>query len=409
MAKEDLNIILFTKYFPFNKEKEQTFILPEINELKNTFKNIYLVPEIIIGNRYDLSNSFNVEETLAKDLQNISFSKKIQTLFSFLFIKELFNIKFKKKKIRYAFATLLSANVIKDSLITLIHKRKIIDNLILSSFWFDFSTLGFVLFKKNHPNIVITSRCHNYDIYGNEENSFYVPYQQYIVRNLDGIYPDSKFGVNFIKKLYPKAQCFSGLMGINDVGFKCNASEDDVFRIVSCAHMIKRKRITLFLDALIYFSKKYPGLKIHWFHVGEGPEWENIQNKSKKLSGTCKANFMGYLDSKDLMKFYKNNPIDLFVNTSSKEGTPVSLMEAICCGIPLMVTDFGGNREIANLGAGFLISENPSESEIADKLYEIINSDNLKKCRLTSRVVWEKNYNSKINYKLYANHLISLK
>tara|TARA_B110001452_G_scaffold235392_1_gene214171 strand:- start:6533 stop:7762 length:1230 start_codon:yes stop_codon:yes gene_type:complete len=409
MAKEDLNIILFTKYFPFNKEKEQTFILPEINELKNTFKNIYLVPEIIIGNRYDLSNSFNVEETLAMDLQKISFSKKIQTLFSFLFIKELFNIKFKKKKIRYAFATLLSANVIKDSLIKLIHKRKIIDNLTLSSFWFDFSTLGFVLLKKKHPNIVITSRCHNYDLYGNEENSFYVPYQRYIVSNLDAVYPDSKFGVDFIKNLYPKAKCFSGLMGINDVGFQNKPSNDNVFRIISCAHMIKRKRIDLFLDSLILFSQKHKSLKVNWIHVGDGPERDDILKKSSQLEENCKANFMGYLDSKELMKFYKNNPIDLFVNTSSKEGTPVSLMEAICCGIPLMVTDFGGNREIANSGAGFLISENPSESEIADKLYEIINSDYLKKCRHNCRVVWEENYNSKINYKLYANHLISLK
>lgn len=409
MARENLDIFFITKWFPYNKEKEQTFILPEINELKIIFNNIYIIPEIITGNKYGISSDYIINKQLASNLQNISIITKLKTLFSFLFIRELFLIGFNIKKTKYAYATLLSACVVKYSLINLINQEKINQNLILSSFWFDFSTLGFVLIKKNHPNIVITSRCHNYDLYGNEENSFYVPYQRYIVNNLDGVYPDSKFGVDFIRNLYPKAKCFSGLMGINDVGFQCKPSDDNVFRIISCAHMIKRKRVNLFLDGLILFSKKHKSIKVHWIHVGNGPEWNNILKKTTQLEGNCKATFKGYLDSNELMEFYRNNPLDLFVNTSSKEGTPVSLMEAICCGIPIMVTDFGGNSEIAKHGAGFLISQTPSELEISNKLLEIINSDDLKKYRFRSRTVWEENYDSKVNYKSYANHLMSLK
>ncbi len=57
---------------------------------------------------------------------------------------------------------------------------------------------------------------------------------------------------------------------------------------------------------------------------------------------------MGYGSIDDLMLFFKENSVDLFINASITEGTPVSIMEAISCGIPIIATDVGGNPEIVS-------------------------------------------------------------
>ena len=46
--------------------------------------------------------------------------------------------------------------------------------------------------------------------------------------------------------------------------------------------------------------------------------------------------------------FFKEKPIDVFLNVSSTEGTSVALIEAMSYSIPVIVTDVGGNKNIGN-------------------------------------------------------------
>jgi glycosyltransferase involved in cell wall biosynthesis len=176
---------------------------------------------------------------------------------------------------------------------------------------------------------------------------------------------------------------------------------------VSCSYLIERKRVDLFLDGLIDFSKNNQ-YKIEWFHIGKGPMLDKIYSQIKQLRSSVKVHLLGNLGYEDLISFYKSTPIDLFVNTSAKEGTPVSLMEAISFGIPLLVTSFGGNKEIVSNNSGFLLSENPTPKEISNKLNEIIKSDHLLIKRKLCFQVWNNYYNSSINYKLFTEKLINI-
>ena len=49
--------------------------------------------------------------------------------------------------------------------------------------------------------------------------------------------------------------------------------------------------------------------------------------------------------------------IDLFINTSSSEGVPVSIMEALSVGIPIIATDVGGTKEIVTKTTARIASE----------------------------------------------------
>lgn len=55
---------------------------------------------------------------------------------------------------------------------------------------------------------------------------------------------------------------------------------------------------------------------------------------------------------------YSEHPVDVFINLSTNEGVPVSIMEAISFDIPIVATDVGGTSEIVTDETGILVSSN---------------------------------------------------
>ena len=74
---------------------------------------------------------------------------------------------------------------------------------------------------------------------------------------------------------------------------------------------------------------------------------------------------MGNVNNNQVIDFYRTNPPHVFINVSSSEGVPVSIMEAISFGIPIIATDVGGNPEICieNYN-GFLLNKDFSNQDL---------------------------------------------
>ena len=104
-----------------------------------------------------------------------------------------------------------------------------------------------------------------------------------------------------------------------------------------------------------------------------------------------------------IISFYKTHKVNLFINVSTTEGIPVSIMEAISFNIPVIATDVGATSEIINQNAktGILV---PAELdamrlkksiELFLKLY--LNDSNF----FEPRVFWNANFTeSKANKNL---------
>ena len=74
-----------------------------------------------------------------------------------------------------------------------------------------------------------------------------------------------------------------------------------------------------------------------------GHGFEEEEESLKKVSGTLlekgKILFTGYIRGEKLVKYY--NSADVFLMTSYSEAGPVSSMEAIACGLPIITADTG--------------------------------------------------------------------
>ena len=109
--------------------------------------------------------------------------------------------------------------------------------------------------------------------------------------------------------------------------------------------------------------------------------------------------------------FYTSNPVDIFINTSADEGIPVSIMEALSFGIPIIATRVGGVNEIVDDKInGFLLPSDPEPAMIAEKITEFYFLPDYKKEEMQryAREKWEKNFNAEKNYQEFIAFVLSL-
>jgi len=102
--------------------------------------------------------------------------------------------------------------------------------------------------------------------------------------------------------------------------------------------------------------------------VGDGPDYPAIERLVNSLRITEKFNLTGFReDARSLVQ-----GMDLFVLPSFSEGTSMALLEAMAAGVPVVVTDVGGNPEIVHAGKTGFIVRSDDEGELTSVLRDAI-------------------------------------
>lgn len=95
--------------------------------------------------------------------------------------------------------------------------------------------------------------------------------------------------------------------------------------------------------------------------AGEGPLLEYHKTLVRQLGVQDKVRFLGYVDNAQLPKIL--DAADVYVSTSFGDGSSSSLMEALGCGLPVVVTDIEGNKEWVSDGKnGFVVPPGDSSA-----------------------------------------------
>ena len=113
------------------------------------------------------------------------------------------------------------------------------------------------------------------------------------------------------------------------------------------------KNLTYFLN----IAKALP--EYNFVIVGDGPEKRNLLGKVR-LEGITNVKFVGH---KKHIEDYLNC-FDLFVLTSHIEGTPISMLEAMSCGLNVVVPRVGGIPDIIKNEKNFLTKNLSEDIEI---------------------------------------------
>ena len=97
-----------------------------------------------------------------------------------------------------------------------------------------------------------------------------------------------------------------------------------------------------------------------------------IEKQLTNIGENVEVCLKGQVSHADVLNWFENNSVDVFVNVSSSEGLPVSIMEAFSFGVPVVATKVGGIPEIVDEKCGILI---PKEFEPKELGYILENWD----------------------------------
>lgn len=102
--------------------------------------------------------------------------------------------------------------------------------------------------------------------------------------------------------------------------------------------------IPVLLDAFAALKKEMPAAEIRLLIVGDGTQREALAQQAKQLNIENNVLFTGKVDHAVVAEYH--NMLDVLVNISEYESFGVTVLEAMACGKPVIVTDTGGLAEI---------------------------------------------------------------
>ncbi|WP_434522782.1 glycosyltransferase [Halorubrum sp. AS12] len=144
---------------------------------------------------------------------------------------------------------------------------------------------------------------------------------------------------------------------------------EDKFVFLNIGRYVKQKSQIDIIKAMETVVKSEP--KAHLILVGGGPLENKLRSCVKECNLSSNVSILGFVES--------INPYlrlaDTYVSYSRNEGLPISLLEAMSGGLPIIASDVPGNNDVVKDGkTGYLIPRT-NVSILSERMIDIIQSD----------------------------------
>ena len=397
------NLLILTNNFPNAPLTSEGWLADEIVYSYSFFNSIYILPEINSDIHIDLPKNCSVVKLKLEKHTTLNF-REILNCFYIVFSdffeypsKINFLKAFRNNLALIKYLTIKAKKISKQSSIFQ-------SPIIVYAYWADNLLTTACIMKQLYKPCKIVSRAHGFEIFEEQTKYHVVPFRKFQSRFSDKIFADSKKGYSHLLQKQPLSNIFtSSYVGTIDNGMAV-FNENKIFTIITCSHIRNVKRLHLMSDILEHIS--FP---IIWNMIGIGSDFELVKLTNSKLPKHIVINYIGNLTNKEVLNFYKTHHANLFISLSYSEGLPVSMMEALSFGIPIMSTDVGGCSEICNDNTGILIPKDFDAKKVADKITEFKNSKkNNLEFRNQCKDYWKINFNAETNYSHFSKEIASI-
>jgi glycosyltransferase involved in cell wall biosynthesis len=143
-------------------------------------------------------------------------------------------------------------------------------------------------------------------------------------------------------------------------------------KLVVARSLEKRNNIACAIEAFALVKQKYP--RAEMVITGDGSQRAELERLAagEKLNGVT---FTGRVSLNELSRYFAET--DVYVNASSIDGLPISLLEALAVGLPVVTTGAGGIPGVINDGNNGLIVRSNDPSGLADRIIKLVESPEL--------------------------------
>jgi glycosyltransferase involved in cell wall biosynthesis len=152
--------------------------------------------------------------------------------------------------------------------------------------------------------------------------------------------------------------------------------------------------------AFVLAARQHPELRM--LMLGNGSQAVELRQTFIKAGVQDRVLFPGQVRQSDLPRLYR--AADLYISASHSDGTSISLLEAMACGRPALVSDIPGNREWITPGEnGWLFPDGDADALAQSIILAIKERDKLAEMGKAARNLaqqradWEKNFQTMLS------------
>lgn len=223
--------------------------------------------------------------------------------------------------------------------------------------------------------------------------------------NFSKLWFTKTFGDYFVTGPETMVEYYKKELGVKHDKLLCLYNDIDVNRFVSGTqedkillrkelHLPKDSKIVLFIHRLTpvkRFSDYIPAIaeteearknNIYYVAIGDGPEEELVRNNVEKSPYKDRIILLGAKPNAEVQKYYAG--ADVFVNPSYSEGFPRVVIEAMSVGLPVVVTDVGGTKDILPEEQKEYLIDKDDIKRFKEKVIELASS--IDKCNELSTI-----------------------
>ena len=166
------------------------------------------------------------------------------------------------------------------------------------------------------------------------------------------------------------------------------------FLILSLRTMEPNYDVETVVRSFLTAVREEPGMRL--ILLGDGRQMPKLREIADDDENGDKISFLGRQPNDMLVDYYRS--CDLYVSASIVDGSSVSLLEAMGCGIPVLMSAIPGNLEWVRHEENGLIFETRNVTELSEKmLYCLRNRGKLSEYAAAARQLIETKANWKQN------------
>jgi glycosyltransferase involved in cell wall biosynthesis len=164
-------------------------------------------------------------------------------------------------------------------------------------------------------------------------------------------------------------------INLNEIAEREAEGGDPGKKILFVGRLHPVKGAQYLLGAMKIIHQKLPEAKL--VLVGDGEEREHLETLTDNLGIRECVEFAGRVPHERVQDYM--NQAEVFVLPSLSEGFPVTILEAMACGLPVVATRVGGIPDIIDDDANGYLIDTKNPEQIAEALLKLLQDKQLRK------------------------------
>jgi glycosyltransferase involved in cell wall biosynthesis len=195
----------------------------------------------------------------------------------------------------------------------------------------------------------------------------------------------------------------------NIVDLECfypnNDRQEHPLRLLVARNLEPVYDIATALKAFALIKKQYTDAKLSI--AGSGPLLLDLKQLSEQLEIAESVTFTGRLDNKKMAEIYRGT--DLLLNSSLADNMPISLLEGLASGVPIVTTNVGGIPYLVEEGQTALLIDPNHPQAMAAAAMQVLSDPDLAALLRKNGLAVVQNYAwSKVREKWFAVYIDAL-